>query len=322
VLGAFNLLLALAALGAAGYLYFLLIYQQPVAHIQVQLEQRLAGLEAQGARQTDQLAELVTRQREALDGFRGEQQQLLEQTRSELTSALADVQHQAPPSPGEWKLAEVEYLLRIANHRVLMERDVAGAQQLLAAADAILAELDDFALYPVRARLADERLALASLSTNDLQGVYLRIEAVKNRIAELPLRVPQYLVAQPAEPSDAAANLWDQLVARLSEYLKFRRFDGTTKPLLAPEEAVYLELNLRLMLERAQLALLRREQLIYEQSLTTARDWLLEFQDGDERAVRDTVAELDAARTVQLNQLLPDISGSLNTLLSLRRNAS
>ena len=128
---------------------------------------------------------------------------------------------------------------------------------------------------------------------------------------------------------DAAEN-WQPKV-KLSEQaiktsipgiLQVRRFDGATKPLLAPEEAVYLELNLRLMLERSQLAALRRQQLVYEQSLASAQDWLREYLDEQDPVVEELVKEVDELLTVQLDQALPDVSGSLAALLAVRRGAS
>ena len=53
-----------------------------------------------------------------------------------------------------------------------------GSVGLLAAADQIMAELDDFSLHPVRAQLADEMLSLRALGETDLQGLFLRIEAL------------------------------------------------------------------------------------------------------------------------------------------------
>jgi len=125
-------------------------------------------------------------------------------------------------------------------------------------------------------------------------------------------------IAAPASSS----GFWEALAEQFSSYLRFRRFDGSTKPLLAPEEAVYLELNLRLMLERAQLATLRREQLVYEQSLTTAADWLEEYLDTGEASVRRAIGELSDLAKINLNQELPDIAGSLTTLQSARREGS
>ena len=96
----------------------------------------------------------------------------------------------------------------------------------------------------------------------------------------------------------------------------------STKPLLAPDEEIYLELNLRLMLERAQLAALRREQIVYEQSLTAAADWLEEYLDTGEASVLRSISELSTLASINLNQELPDIAGSLTTLQAARREGS
>ena len=93
-----------------------------------------------------------------------------------------------------------------------------------------------------------------------------------------------------------------------------------TGPLLAPDEAVYLELNLRLMLERAQLAALRRQQVVFEASLGTAREWLLEYLDQEEPVVTQVVSEIDGLLEVQLDQPLPDISASLSALVASRQD--
>ena len=115
------------------------------------------------------------------------------------------------------------------------------------------------------------------------------------------------------EPGFFAA-LWKQI----GGYMRFRRFDGdSVRPLLAPEEEAYLELNLRLMLERAQLAALRREQGVYEQSLETAADWISSYLELDNPGVARSLAELEALSNVVLDQPLPDVSGSLSTLKAL-----
>ena len=308
---------ALTALAGAGYVYYELLYVEPLDV----LRNRVGILEVALPRLTGDLDDLQQAQIESLEMLVAEQRDSLADARQSMISALSEVSNQAPPAPREWKLAEVEYLLRIANHRVLMERDVDAALNLLGAADDILLELDDFALYEVRAGLAEEILALSRVRGNDVQGIYLRLEAVKGRLVDLPEDLPEYLDRQPAEESEQTMSLWEALRAELSSYLRLRRFDGATKPLLAPEESVYLELNLRLMLERAQLATLRRQQVVYVQSLTAARDWLGEFLDPENLDVQQIVGELDLLLAVRLDRQLPDVSGSLASLLNVRRGA-
>jgi uroporphyrin-3 C-methyltransferase len=71
------------------------------------------------------------------------------------------------------------------------------------------------------------------------------------------------------------------------------------------------------MLERAQLAALRREQTLYEQSLQTAADWIADYLDPESPGVQRALEELALLSTVVLDQPLPDISGSLSALKAL-----
>lgn len=311
-LGFLGFLFGLAGLAGAGYLYYLLIYLSP----ETELDARFVSLEAEivaGGRSLDDLAD---RQKQVLAEFAAEQKRARDVAADEVIDAVNQVATQAPPSRREWKVAELAYLLRIANHRVLMERDVAGALVLLQAADTILQELDDFALYQVRAQLADEIRSLENTESNDVQGLFLRLEAVKTEVSAQSVKLPRL---EPAATSAAPEpGFLPALWAQIGGYLRFRRFDGdSVRPLLAPEEEVYLELNLRLMLERAQLAALRREQVIYLQSLQTAADWMARYLDMDNPGVLRSLEELESLAAVKLEQPLPDISGSLSALKSL-----
>ncbi len=318
-LGGLGLLLALGALCGVGYLYYLLVYLGPsdelnarIGRLEASFPEIRQSLDAARNAQTEEIRSAVAAQKASLD-----------ETRRALLGALNEVTAAAAPAPREWKIAEVEYLLRIANHRVLMEGDVDAALQLMEAADAILEELDDFAFFQVRAQLADEMLALKGVRGGDLQGVYLRLEAIKTSIGELPVRVPDYFRGDSsADAPDQAEGFWGALAAEFSGYFQLRRFDGATKPLMAPEENAYLELNLRLAMERAQLAVLRRNQLVFERSLSSAREWILEFLDPDDPGVRQAAEELDALSALKLERELPNVSGSLTALLELRRGNS
>lgn len=312
------LLLALAALGGSGYLYYELLYRTPAiddteSYLRLQRDVD-AGLE-----RIEQLAARVTDDRQNLLAEFEQRQRAAERAADErLQEALTQLAHQAPPSAGEWERAEIRYLLRIANHRLLMERDAAGALSLLRSADAMLEEQDDFALHPVRERLADEILALKNLQRVDLSGTFLRLEALKRDLPQLPLRLPEYPAPEaPAAPQPAGIR--EALTGTLARYVQVRRFDGSARPLLAPEQSVYLELNLGLMLERAQLAALRRDQLVYDESIAATREWIEAYLDPDARPVRRALAELEELADVVLEQQLPSISGSLNALDALLR---
>ncbi len=318
LMGFLGLLMGLAGLAGAGYLYYLLVFQNPQAAV----DARFASVEQLVQERGRELREIRDQQQSALNTFAEEQRRERDASAEGLLDAVNQLATQAPPSRREWKIAEVAYLLRIANHRLLMERDADGAMQLLIAADDIVQELDDFVLYQVRAQLADEILALRNVESNDVQGMFLRLEAVKSELSAqaLQLKLPRLADAEPPASEESPG-----FIAALSEefgsYLRFRRFDDASlKPLLAPEEATYLELNLRLMLERAQLAALRREQIIFEHSLSTAIEWMEAYLDVENQGIKHAIEELNSLSAIELEQPLPDISGSLSTLNSLEES--
>lgn len=224
-----------------------------------------------------------------------------------------------PPTPKRWRLAEAEYLLRIANQRLLLERDAAGAIRLLRAADAILAALDDPALHAARAAIADELAALSAFKGVDTQGIFLRLEAAKALLDDLPLRLPQYAAPPPPSPPPAdGASMLEHLRQRLSGLVRFRNHAEPVRPLLPPEEAEYLEQRLRLTMERAQLALLRRDQRIYRASLADARAHLARFVNSHSASAAAALAEIESLLAVAVDASPPDISGPSGSLARLR----
>jgi len=316
-LAAFALLLALLASAAAGYLYLTLVYQpDPLGARLAALEQRVADLE-----------EVAAATAVDPEVIRGQIERAVAQARAALQAELRAEAPAAAPShatpdhqpegaaPRDWQLAEVRYLLRMANHRLLLERDAPGAAALLRAADQALAALEDFGLHEARARLAEEILALESLPAVDAEGLFLQLEAIKRDLDQLPLRLPEW---QPVPPAAEPPTGWlEALWSEATRLVRFRQFDGAVRPLLAPEEAVYLELNLRLMLERAQLAGLRREQPIYDESIAAAVDWIERYLDVSTPQVARVLQGLRALQGVSLAAPLPDISGSLTVLETL-----
>jgi len=323
VLATFAVLLSLLAIGGSGYLVYMAWLTNPDARFEAAIgvyQGDLANFQRATTEEVAALREELARLGEELAA----QRQTLGEARAAMTEAVADTVASAPPTPSEWRLAEVEYLLTIANHRLLMQHDAKGALSLLALSDGVLADLDDYRFHEVRALLAEEQLSLKTLRYADTQGVFLRLEAVKELLDRLPLRLPEYASDDADDPSPGdsrEASLLDAFVDRLGSLVRFRRHDGEAiRPLLAPEEAEYLEQHLRLALERAQLAALRRDQEIFEISLRAAHAWLHRFLDPGRTAVAQTMEELDDLQSVNLEVRPPDISRSLERLRDLRRN--
>lgn len=317
-----SLLLAILGLAGAGYLYYLLVHLDPLGTLQQRAQSEQTKLLETRQAISGQMREQQAALDRALDAAAETRDARLATVESSVRESLKDALQAAPPSQREWKLAEAEYLLRIANHRVLMEQDSKGALQLLLAVDAIVEELDDFALHGLRARLADEIIALRQVPRDDLQGIYLRIEALKSQLDKISFAVPEFVADDVT--LDDEQTVWQQVVAVFSGAFHVRSLDNdeSFQPLLAPREEQYLELNLRLALEQAQLATLKRDQVVFEHALTRAQDWMLKYLKLSESENEVLLQELPDLLQMRLDRPLPDISGSLNELLSLRRGSS
>ena len=177
-------IIALLAVPAVGYWG----YQQ-----QTKLSSKLDSANAQLA---DELASKNSSLRNQLANLEGElarlddereaQNLLLERTQSRLSDAIKQVEAGRNTSEADWRLAEAQYLLRLANQRVLMEQRPEGALSMLRTADKVLAELDDVSLYGLRQSLAQDIAKLEAVPKLDVEGTYLRLAALINQSRELP----------------------------------------------------------------------------------------------------------------------------------------
>ena len=307
----------------------------------------------QAVMQTLQSLKQDTAQLEDLYGDRGSQQsqrlQSLEEKLASQRELIATQQRQIDHNARElleagnrtrtdWLLAEAEYLLRIANQRLMIEKDIRGAMSALEAADEVLNESDDIGVYPVRQQLAREILALKGLTGVDRTGLYLTLEAAIDSIHQLTDQAlisenaPGFVVnaaqgesAGTGEEPGAVVQAWNKVKATLMQVVVVRRMDEPVKPLLSPDQSAYARLNLQLMLEEAEMAVLRGNQPLYERALTKARTTIDDWYNASNprvTALSETLAEL-AGKNVDPE--LPDISQSLDLLkerLAGRLNAN
>lgn len=218
-------------------------------------------------------------------------------------------------------------MLRIANQRLLIEKDIGGALSALEAADEVLTESDDIGVYPVRQQLAREVLALKGIASVDRTGLYLTLEAAIDSVHQL---TDQALISKQApgfvgdlqsddappaggEPS-MLAKAWQTFKSTLMQVVVVRRLDESVKPLLSPDQSAYARLNLQLMLEETEMAVLRGNQPVYERALAKAQAAVADWYDSSNPRVSALSNTLDELTTNNVAPDLPDISKSLDLL--------
>ncbi|GGY56126.1 heme biosynthesis operon protein HemX [Bacterioplanes sanyensis] len=312
-----NLVLMLGLFAVAGYGAWLGWQQQQntAAELAV-VKDRLQ----QAQQQTDTLRQeerqLQQQTQQALDGLQQLGEQL--QHNSERLAKLPGAERQ------DWLLAEAEYLMRLANQRLQLERDWSGALSMLQAADNVLLETRNPSLNPVRATLAKEMQALRAVPALDSVGAVYRLQSLQESLQDLPwlpekLQRPQMSDAQPATAEEQVWywQLWGNIKTALGNMVRIRQRDVAMEAPLTPDQFYYLQQNMHLMLEQAQVALLREEPSLYQHSLQRVEQWLDQYlmaEDERTRAVRTTLSEL---QQWQVAPAAPDISASLRQLQKL-----
>jgi uroporphyrin-3 C-methyltransferase len=216
-------------------------------------------------------------------------------------------------------LAEAEYLLRLANERLQLFQDPAGALKALKLSAAQLRALDDPVFNSVRQALAVEIQSLVSVNMPDRVEISGRLLALARGAADWQLDSRRSLQAQGAnvlEPSPQEEGWWPRLKSVLSSAVTVHRDQQTATVLLTLDEERLLRENLRLQLQVAQLAAVRAEQALYSDAIALVAEWLRDYYDRETAAVGDALAALEELGQVDLDPTLPEI----NTALRLLRN--
>jgi uroporphyrin-3 C-methyltransferase len=291
---------------------------QMAQNLSQQVEQKLGVARSQleeGNRLLQQrVAELGLAHEELQQRLNGQQQRL---------AALSTTSRE------DWQLAEAEYLIKMANQRLLLERDAHNATALLRSADSLIQQASagtgDAELFSVRKSLSRDLAALAQVVPVDKEGLYLRLHALADSLDQLP-RVAPTRFAEPAAPEPSedaetesvswAGRLWGEIKAmagRLDDYIRIDDVEAPAKPLVDTYVTQVAGLNLRLLLEQAQMAVLKADPVIYKHSLEQAGKLVAEYylDSIPAQRLKDTLAEL---AEVDIAPPLPDISPTLGLL--------
>ncbi len=320
--GAFLLLwlfivLLVAAFCAGGYFLArqLEAQQTTVSSLRDQLEQTSLTLETKQQVLEDELEKDLVEQQQEVQARLNDLAEQLDNNNARLLS-LSSVNRD------EWKLQEAQYLLRLADQRILLEKDSQNALALAISADDVLRDLDQADLVGVRKLLAEEIAVLKLAGVIDREGIYLRLSALSTQIDAIPFIEPlgqsQDLLPEEEIPADETfkqklTRHFYGLMHKLGSYVRVRDHGKTINAVLPPDEQKFLQQNLRLMLEQAQVALLRNEKGIYQESLVKAQNWITQYYALNEKAT----AVLEELQSLQQENVAPELTNFSNSSSAL-----
>jgi uroporphyrin-3 C-methyltransferase len=326
-------LLAVATGLFLGYRYWTQMQQQLVeldASLQQANEQTLdlAQKLRQAQRDAEQQQASIAEQELAL---KAQHEQILtakmesKRAGEELYRSLSEIQTRLGGKEAQWRVAEAEYLLRVANHRLTLMADPETAAQALKAADERLGATGDPGWAPVRDLIAREITQINALPKVDRAGISAQLGALAEQVSQLPLQnegvtllaeksVPQEEPELAAEEGFDLQQVVDDLWQGFTSMMVVRHHDKPVSAMLPPEQRYFLVQNLRLKLEAAKAALMGRHQSLYQDNLKAAADWVGTYFKAGDPGVSGFREQVEVLVQHDVAPPLPDISASLRAL--------
>ncbi len=307
--GLFNFVLILALAGAAGYYWWLEQQAKKTSRTEIDELRAEIGTKANSASveaSVDPLrAEMVDLEQKI---------SVLETGQQSLQASSEKLYELYGRDKNDWQLAEVEYLIRVAQHKLILQDDFEGAAITLQAASDKIALTGDPGLLPVRLKISDEIADLKTRKRADLVGMTLILAQLGRQVHVLePGFEPRVDSSAPTPPPEEAAQDWlgkvDAFVDSLVE-IRIESAEPTEIEANVANVGETLADNLKL----ARWAVLERDARQYADLIDQSLRLFREFYDLDNAANGDFFRQLQDLRKMQLRPEKPDITGSLREL--------
>ncbi|MDN5864512.1 MAG: uroporphyrinogen-III C-methyltransferase [Gammaproteobacteria bacterium] len=237
-----------------------------------------------------------------------------------VTESLGKLTSRLSGATNAYRVNQAVTLMRLAQVRLNLANDPAGAAEALRLADQTLVAANNPALAAVHTALQREIASLEAVPKVDVGGLYVRIEQLGRQIGKLPLAGAA--ISRPPAPATQSSGFnWSNIGAafkRAFSSLVVIRHGPVAQPLLPPDQAWFVHQNVKLALASAQLALLQRNAQAWHASLERAIRWLENWFLTSDPAVQRTLKALRELAAVDIAPELPTLGSALTRLTSIR----
>lgn len=317
----FLLFLIVLVISLATFNYYLWQY---LADIKKQIQQQTAPLQekvsdspqqSKNLPPQDSPTQLATETLKHLE----EQVATLTQQQQQLQMSVQMLTQQ-PRYRADWLLAEVVYLLNLANQRLILVADVEGALTVLILAKERLQLLNNPSVLNVRKQLTADIDRLRKVTRPDINGFAIQLSNFIAQIENLPLLQRQHQLATSkaeTKPKTVEKSLTEMIWHEIKQLVIIRYNTEATTGLLTAEQSHFIVQNLRLQLESAKLALLRQDSKNLRATIKMAQHGLDSYYDQQNEMVKKLQIFLNQLQQLELNPKLPDVSVTLQSLQQL-----
>lgn len=223
---------------------------------------------------------------------------------SHITQLQGQLQSKASPNNSQaWQIAEVRFLLKLANKQVHLANNKAAALAALQQADQLLTQISAVNFIPVRQQLSHD---IASLE----RFVPTPITTLSQDISQLILR----LAPKSNQPFQSFEQVADEQSSwlSLSELFVVTRNNPQLQDALDFQSQQQLYQLLQLQLESLRLSLFQKDNAHFQAQLSLVEQTLKHYYPSSTLKNHETI--LAGLQQIDLEQKWPDISGSLQQL--------
>ena len=289
-----------------------------VDKLRADVEQKTAQAGQENGKAVQEMARLQSQTRQYADTVASQVEQVtLLQARMQ--------QSVAPASAKDWQLAEVAFLLQLANRELHLAQNPQTAKAALKEADALLAKVGSVNYLPVRQQITRDLTALEAYAAPDLASVSQRITAMMLALKPLPVAegTDSTTTAQPKTASSdntsndsAWATYKQKALDVVSDAVVIRQYDKPIKAALDADARLQLFQLLHLRLENLRLLALQQMEAEYHAQLQLIRETVTAYYPPEQ--AKPLLAQLTELDKTKLQVALPDISASLQQLENAR----
>ncbi len=308
-MGIVIMILAVAGfMGAFGYGYY------ELSNVNVALARTMASVE-QRSSETQQSVSTLHQTVSALEDDVAKSQHLA----AEQEKLVTEWRNAQKGDLDKWRIAEAQYLTKIANDHLVFTHDTGMAITLLQRADATLQSVQNADVLEIRKAIAADVTTLQSAPQIDTTSLYLHINALNAQMEQLPLLADTLNSTTSNTSIDIPADApwWRAGLLRswqvINKFIVVRNMNASGVPLIFPEEKTYLYQNLHAQMQNAMWAVLYRYNDVYQASLANTIAWIQKYFVLDAPETKTILQNLQELQQMDIKPVV----ASLDTTLQL-----
>jgi uroporphyrin-3 C-methyltransferase len=201
-----------------------------------------------------------------------------------------------------WQVARTHEAIALAEQYLNIRHDGQAAAHLLQQAFDVISASQDPQLLAVRRALKQDIELIRALPQSDVPALYQRLDKLRSAIAALDVPLPAMPSAEPERTPNGAsvAERWHNFVTRIgqvaSDLVVLRRHDQALPQLLDSERRALAHEQLHLLLDQAQLMLLRHDEVLFRSLLASLSQRVTSnFASADSKAIVQEIFLLQQA---------------------------